>query len=239
LTKMLEVRLGPDTGDLALRVGMHSGQVTAGVLRGDKSRFQLFGDTMNTASRIESTGERNRVHMSSETAALLMAQGKKHWVREREDTVHAKGKGEMKTYWLEVKAQSSPSARSGASNEGSESTDNRSALNLSSLAPLHDTKKMVSADKASRLVAWNVDIMGKVLKEIAKRRSALGTDQLPFEDPEDTYGSAKMVINEVKEIITLPRFDKGVDNGSAPVELDSDVVDQLRDYVSTVSSLYR
>jgi class 3 adenylate cyclase len=34
--------------DLALRIGMHSGPVTAGVLRGDRARFQLFGDTVNT-----------------------------------------------------------------------------------------------------------------------------------------------------------------------------------------------
>lgn len=40
--------LGKDTTDLSLRVGLHSGSVTGGVLRGDKSRFQLFGDTMNT-----------------------------------------------------------------------------------------------------------------------------------------------------------------------------------------------
>jgi len=37
------VTLGPGTGDLKLRVGIHSGPVTAGVLRGDRSRFQLFG----------------------------------------------------------------------------------------------------------------------------------------------------------------------------------------------------
>ena len=39
-------RLGEDTRDLALRVGIHSGPVTAGVLRGDKGRFQVFGDTV-------------------------------------------------------------------------------------------------------------------------------------------------------------------------------------------------
>jgi len=53
LMKELEVTLGPDTGDLTLRIGLHSGPVTAAVLRGQRSRFQLFGDTMNTTARIE------------------------------------------------------------------------------------------------------------------------------------------------------------------------------------------
>jgi class 3 adenylate cyclase len=45
VTQALEFRLGPDTTDLSMRVGLNSGQVTAGVLRGDRARFQLFGDT--------------------------------------------------------------------------------------------------------------------------------------------------------------------------------------------------
>ena len=45
VVKQLEVVLGPDTGELLMRFGLHSGPVTAGVLRGDKCRFQLFGDT--------------------------------------------------------------------------------------------------------------------------------------------------------------------------------------------------
>jgi class 3 adenylate cyclase len=50
LTRQLEGKLGPDTSGLALRVGLHSGPVTAGVLRGEKARFQLFGDTVNTST---------------------------------------------------------------------------------------------------------------------------------------------------------------------------------------------
>jgi hypothetical protein len=81
--------------------GLYSGHVTAGVLRGQKSRFQLFGDTVNTAARMESTGVRNRIHLSETTSALLIKAGKENWVALREDAVNAnKGKGTLKTDWL-------------------------------------------------------------------------------------------------------------------------------------------
>ena len=51
LVKELVVELGPDTEDLRLRCGINSGPVTAGVLRGERARFQLFGDTVNVAAR--------------------------------------------------------------------------------------------------------------------------------------------------------------------------------------------
>ena len=95
LTRKLEVSLGPDTEDLELRIGLHSGQVTAGVLRGERSRFQLFGDTVNTASRMESTGIKSRIQISNVTAAMLKEQGRSKWVHERESKISVHGKGMM------------------------------------------------------------------------------------------------------------------------------------------------
>jgi class 3 adenylate cyclase len=92
---------GEGTEDLSLRIGLHSGAVTAGVLRGDRGRFQLFGDTVNTAARMESNGKPGRIHCSQDTVDLLLLAGKESWVKSRETTIHAKGKGEMQTYWLE------------------------------------------------------------------------------------------------------------------------------------------
>jgi len=53
-----------------MRFGLHSGPVTAGVLRGEKCRFQLFGDTVNTCARLESTGMKNMIQLSEDTANL-------------------------------------------------------------------------------------------------------------------------------------------------------------------------
>ena len=48
VTRKLECTLGPDTSGLAVRIGLHSGAITGGVLRGERARFQLFGDTVST-----------------------------------------------------------------------------------------------------------------------------------------------------------------------------------------------
>jgi class 3 adenylate cyclase len=85
LTTELAHVMGAYTVNLALRVGLHSGSVTGGVLRGQKSRFQLFGDTMNTASRMESNGKAGRIHISEQTANELIAKGKSSWVTHRQD----------------------------------------------------------------------------------------------------------------------------------------------------------
>jgi class 3 adenylate cyclase len=91
VTRELAETLGGDTRDLGMRVGLHSGSTTAGVMRGDKGRFQLFGDTVNTAARMESTGVKGHVHVSQATADELIQRGKRTWLTARKDPVIAKG----------------------------------------------------------------------------------------------------------------------------------------------------
>jgi class 3 adenylate cyclase len=102
VTHNLSEQLGEDTRDLAMRCGLHSGSVTAGVLRGEKGRFQLFGSNVNEAARMEQTGKADSIHASQGFADALRADGKGKWLVPREDKVFAKGYGEVSTYWVQV-----------------------------------------------------------------------------------------------------------------------------------------
>ncbi len=109
VTRNLEVLLGPDTADLAMRFGIHSGPVTAGVLRGKHARFQLLGDTVNLAAQMEYTGSRDCIQISQDTADFLVAAGKSNWITPRDDPITVKGRGKVQTFWLRDAASVSDS----------------------------------------------------------------------------------------------------------------------------------
>jgi class 3 adenylate cyclase len=87
---------GPDGNPLRMRIGINSGPVVAGVIGRRKFIYDLWGDAVNVASRMESHGVAGEIHVSEETHRRLSDR----YVFESRGTIQIKGKGELQTWLL-------------------------------------------------------------------------------------------------------------------------------------------
>jgi hypothetical protein len=187
----------------------------------------------------------------------------------REDRITAKGKGEMITYWVALGAESDDDSLisddtpddlkpNHSGDEGSASEEEMDLdADIRAKDPLKPPKLVVSMSgyenkfgytrnkrqsKTSRLIDWNVEILSRLLKHVIARRNALGLEYMPDEEVTFERAEGQTVLEEVREIITLPKFDASAakrQEDPEKMELDEDVKEQLHKYVSTLAAMYR
>lgn len=268
---------------------------------------------------------KTKIQISSETADLLTAAGKSHWVTPRETKVLAKGKGELQTYWLEVQSSRRRTKSKAPSSAGTTASDpavvpdvqidNEHAQDGEAGSEVEVTKAPSSSgddshgepndwdsqdnshaeqpdwdleadyingdvdipnERTKRLIQWSVDVLKNLLMRIVAMRDDEDEEfdaNSDFEadyEGDDEYGEASMsgsrgsrkksrsephedpaagnyckgetrttVLEEVKEIITLPSKASKYKRDPSTVVLPSTVVSQLERYVSNIAAMYR
>jgi hypothetical protein len=162
------------------------------------------------------------------TANLLSGAGKEHWVTRREDIIIAKGKGAMISYWLTTKQKKGTSVSSGGNSTADE-------------GPLEKALPEAAASmRQDRLINWITDLLLGYVRTITATNEAMAVKRDPSGMLVYSPPDGKTCLDEVVEVIKLPKFDAKacLNQIDYEVEISPVVVQQLRDVVTTIAKCY-
>jgi hypothetical protein len=174
----------------------------------------------------------------------LIKHGKEDWIVRREDMIEAKGKGKLVTFWLTLTGHATgpgsvasdlASDRAGLGHRGGENGSDEWNVEMPASKPSEANQRN------KRLVEWNSEILLELLHRVVARRVALQgagspTTSRQLSDMAQSIGNGLIVVEEVVEVIDMPEYVCTKD--SSDVVVSEVVVNQLRDFVGKVASMY-
>ena len=168
----------------------------------------------------------------------MINHGKEQWLQLRDEKIHAKGKGELTTYWLNLGSAAT------ASVSISDQTDEVLDKLTGSATTNSKDSSMNILEAESRVVEWNVDLLQRQLRILiahrqvkgmkASREANIKSVEIELSHPRTTP------LDEVADVLALATYDdKVVAVDPASIQISDKAMSQLRHYVKTIASLYR
>jgi hypothetical protein len=185
---------------------------------------------------MESTGMPNKIQVSQRTAELIIEAGKGNWLKAREDLVHAKGKGDMQTYWLHPTKRGPKSQISSIADLETDSSTGSLSGDASEASAIGDFG-FGNDQKLQRLVDWNVAIFEGLLADIvdSRRTNQTKRDQSIVES---IVKDGTTVRDEaMSSNLHMPGFNDTASGVIKPTELDPELVSQLRFFIAAVGQV--
>jgi hypothetical protein len=194
---------------------------------------------------------KNMIHLSQDTADILIKNGRPEWVTKREDPVQVKGKGALQTYWLNLRTTSQSMPSSNGTSVSGDISGYRKITRLpktrkSTLWSGTELGNVLGATEVDadleRLVNWNVEVLLTLLKRCVATRAVSGAGNRNLSpEAEKQFSSQGLVLDDFQLVIDMPKFDADAASRAwkEDVVLVPRVMEELHDYVSAIASGYK